>query len=395
MPSEPHITYLTPPSWVAKDGIQQIIRAFERAEQPFRFVGGAVRDTIRGVPVHDIDACTPATPSEVVQLLEAADIRTVPIGLDHGTVLAIAKDAQIEITTLRVDDATDGRHAEVRFTHNLEGDALRRDFTMNALMLASDGTLTDYVGGMADVTSGIVRFIGDPAKRIAEDYLRILRYIRFIATIGSTHIDVDALTACKAAIQNLTTLSAERIQQEMMKLLAADDPRYSLSLLEDMGAAPILFHTTSLKAPHSKHTHALLRLSLILRTQKVAPSKIALGWRLSKADSQLLTTLVRAPALPPLHLLQEHGEDAATLIAQRAQAEERYDMDMFKAVRKTWKMAIFPITGQDVMDAGIPAGAEIGKILAKLKNEWKKSDYALTKTALIKILSSIIAATSA
>jgi len=390
MSSDPFITYLAPPPWIAREGIQNIIRAFDAAEQPIRFVGGAVRDTIRGVAVHDIDACTPATPPEVTALLEAADIKTVPIGIDHGTVMAISEGAQVEITTLRSDDKTDGRHAEVRFTSNLEGDALRRDFTMNALMLASDGTLTDYVDGMADVKAGIVRFIGEPAKRIEEDYLRILRYARFIATIGSTHVDIGALNACKAAINNLKKLSSERIQQEMLKLLAAPDPRYALSLLDDMGAAPLLFHATSLKAPHSTYPHALLQVALILRAQKVTPDKVALGWKLSKADSMLLTTLCMAPTQPPLHLLQEHGADVATLIAHRAHAEERYDIEAFKTLRGEWEPIDFPITGQDVMDAGIEAGEKIGRILNQLRVEWKASDYSLARAGLMKRLGDII-----
>ena len=382
----PNTTRITPPDWLGREGIQQIIAAFDIAQQPLRFVGGAVRDTLRDIAVHDIDACTPATPHEVIKLLETAGIRTIPIGLDHGTVLAISGDDKIEITTLRTDKKTDGRHAEVQFGTDWKADALRRDFTMNALLLAPDGTLTDYVGGLDDLNADIIRFIGNPAKRIEEDYLRILRYARFIATTGSTHNDSDALNACKAASDKLSTLSAERIQQEMMKLLAAPDPRDALSLLENMNAAEFLFHTKQLKSPHTTHEHALLRLSLILRAQQVTSDKMALNWKLSKADSQLLGTLCTAATEPPLHLLQEHGAGVATLLAHRAHAEERYDIEAFNEVQAGWKPINFPLSGQDIMDAGIEAGKQIGETLNSLKNEWKNSDYTLTRNELLKKL---------
>ena len=194
--------------------------------RPARFVGGCVRDGLLGLDQagRDLDLATPEPPEQVIALLEAAGLQAIPTGLAHGTVTAVADARRFEITTLRRDVATDGRHASVAFTDDFEADAARRDFTINAMSCDRDGRLFDYFGGRADLAAGRVRFVGPAAARIAEDYLRILRFFRFLAHYGRLPADAEALPACAAAAPAIARLSGERVQAEMRKLLAATDP---------------------------------------------------------------------------------------------------------------------------------------------------------------------------
>ena len=209
--------------WTRRDDLAELVAALGPGNA--RYVGGAVRDTLIGSGVHDVDLATPLPPVEVIARLDAAGIRSVPTGLRHGTVTAIRPDGNIEITTLRRDVATDGRHAEVAFSSDWVEDAARRDFTINALY-ADPQTLAvfDYFGGLADLHLRRVRFIGDPAQRIREDHLRILRYFRFQARFGSQPADPEAESACADLASTLKGLSRERIGWELQNLLALDDP---------------------------------------------------------------------------------------------------------------------------------------------------------------------------
>ncbi|MCG8506772.1 MAG: CCA tRNA nucleotidyltransferase, partial [Sphingomonadales bacterium] len=205
--------------WLADAAVTRVVAAL--GANNCRFVGGAVRNTLLGEPVTDIDIATRLEPDAVIARLEAAEIKAVPTGLKHGTVTAVAEGHAIEVTTLRHDVETDGRHAKVAFTDDWQADAARRDFTFNALYAAPDGTLYDYFGGLDDLKAGHVRFIGDAEARITEDALRILRFFRFHAHYGAGGMDAAGLDACAALAGRLDILSVERVRDELLKLLAA------------------------------------------------------------------------------------------------------------------------------------------------------------------------------
>ena len=205
-----------------------------------RIVGGAVRDALAGVPIADIDLATPDPPEATTASLERAGLRVIPTGLSHGTVTALVDDRAFEITTLRRDVSTDGRHAEVAWTTDWRADAARRDFTINAMSLARDGTLYDYFGGQSDLAAGIVRFVGDPATRIAEDFLRILRFFRFFARYARAAPDQAATSAIRAAVPGLARLSPERLWSELKKILSAPAPGAAIHLMADLGVLSAL-----------------------------------------------------------------------------------------------------------------------------------------------------------
>ena len=227
------MTRLDPQPWMSATATRKLMAALGEA----RFVGGAIRNTLLGKPVADIDIATPLTPDKVGTLLAAAGIAFVPTGIEHGTVTAIVEGKPFEVTTLRRDVTTDGRHAVVAFTNDWSLDAQRRDFTMNALYAAADGEIFDFVGGIADLKAGRVRFVGDAPTRIREDYLRILRLFRFHAWYGKGEIDVEALRAAAVEKGGLAGLSGERIAKEMLRLLETENPA---PVLRPMAASGIL-----------------------------------------------------------------------------------------------------------------------------------------------------------
>ncbi len=217
--------------WMTRPGLDRLATALGADEGAARYVGGAVRDTLLGLAVSDIDVATVHPPQDVVRRLQAAGIKAVPTGIAHGTITAVADGTVVEVTTLRHDVTTDGRHAEVAFTEDWQADAARRDFTMNALYADMHTCrLHDYFGGVADLRAGRVRFIGDPLRRIAEDHLRILRFFRFLARFGDSP-DAAGLDACIARANDLMALSRERIADELLKLLVARDAVAVLRLM--------------------------------------------------------------------------------------------------------------------------------------------------------------------
>src|SRR5438445_5524465 len=216
--------------------MKRLLGALGADEGLTRYVGGAVRDDLLGLPVSDIDLATRIAPDEVIRRLEKARIKAVPTGIDHGTVTAVSDGQPVEITTLRRDVSTDGRRATVAFTDDWQEDAARRDFTINALSAdPRTGELFDYFGGLADLDQRHIRFIGDPLQRIAEDHLRILRFFRFHARFGQGEPDLAALDACTARANDLMALSRERIADEVLKLLAVADPSATVGIMLDRG----------------------------------------------------------------------------------------------------------------------------------------------------------------
>ncbi|HUF87340.1 MAG TPA: CCA tRNA nucleotidyltransferase, partial [Thermohalobaculum sp.] len=298
--------------WLARPGLRAVVAALGGA---CHFVGGCVRNTLIGAPVSDIDLATPLLPGEVVRRLEAAGLKAVPTGIEHGTVTTVSTGVGYEITSFRADIETDGRRARVRFSTDLAADAARRDFTMNALYADPDGTIIDPVGGLPDLKARRVRFIGEPQARIREDYLRILRFFRFTAWYGSD-IDADGLAACAGLAAGVDGLARERIGHEMRKLLAAPDPSPAVAA---MAAAGVLARCLPGADPAP-----LAPLVHVEGATGAAPDWLArlaaLGGedpearlRLSRAEVRELETMRRliAEPLPPAAAAHAHGARAA------------------------------------------------------------------------------------
>ncbi|HJU14983.1 MAG TPA: CCA tRNA nucleotidyltransferase, partial [Stellaceae bacterium] len=278
---------IAPQPWMTEPATRAVLDALAAGGVEARFVGGAVRDALLCHPIVDIDLATPAAPEQVIALLRERGLKVVPTGLAHGTVTAVVPPRHFEITSLRRDVETDGRHARVAFGADWAADAARRDFTINAIFLARDGTLYDPVGGLADLAAGRVRFVGDPAARIAEDVLRLLRYYRFEARFGKDGGDAAARAACRAAAPLLPTLSAERIAQEVLRLLAAANPVPALRMMREDGVLVAVLpearrldrleHLVAL-APDGD---ALLRLAALVAVDAAGAAALAERLRLS------------------------------------------------------------------------------------------------------------------
>lgn len=396
-------TKLDPQPWMNSLGIQTIMSAYKEAGHSIRFVGGCVRDSLLGLEVHDIDMATDAIPAQGLMCLEQAGIKVIPTGIEHGTLTAIIDDKQpVEITTLREDIDCDGRHAEVVYSIDWQQDAQRRDFTMNALSADIDGTVHDYTGGVEDIQNGQVRFIGNADRRVQEDYLRILRYFRFWGRYQRDgRSNPDAVQACTAHAPQLATLSGERIQQEMCTLLKAPRVGAALELMQACDADPYIFRfspdlelinrLTTIDAAGVSGWQ--VRLAALLRADEVQPEWIIKRWRLSNADAALLTFLSRADMLPadmPIHMLhrliRRAGRGYAIRLLWLSQAWHDDNSKAYPALRKEasqWPIPTLPVTGQDVMSAGVPEGKAVGKVLKKLEALWEASQYTMQKQELL------------
>jgi poly(A) polymerase/tRNA nucleotidyltransferase (CCA-adding enzyme) len=366
---------IQPPAFLREPGLVSVMAALPEA----RVVGGAVRDTLAKRDVTDIDLATPRPPEQMTKALQSAGIRTVPTGIEHGTVTAVADGRGYEITTLRRDVDTDGRHAVVAFTDDWREDAARRDFTMNAMSMARDGAIYDYFGGIADTRAGIVRFVGDPATRIAEDYLRILRFFRFFARYASGPADAAAVAAIRAGVPGLTGLSAERVWSELVRILSAPDPRASIVLMTELGVLDEvlpegveparLARLVASGAPRDP----LLRLAALLAGDAMS---VASRLRLSAADRDRLLALRDGPVPGP----GDSDPDLRRLLS---------DTDTMLLVDRTWLAGgnapdwaalrqrlistprpVFPLEGRDVLALGEPEGPQVGALLRAVRQWW-------------------------
>jgi poly(A) polymerase len=371
------------PDWLLRPGVQRILAAISDG----RFVGGAVRDTLLGRPVADLDLATPATPDEVIARLQAADIQMVPTGLKHGTVTAMADGEAIEITTLRRDVETDGRHAVVAFTDDWQEDAARRDFTMNALYLDADCDIWDPVGGLEDCLAGRVRFVGDPLKRIEEDVLRLLRFYRFQARYGQSAADPTARAACRAMTDRIPTLAAERVRVELFKLLESPDPVPTLELMIEDG---VLKDIIPVAADGIARLRALIAVEpipdAIRRLAALAPDASAERLKLSTKDRVRLAAITaKAPALDPLaddmtqrRLLYRLGK---LIYRDRALIEAPHDrLLVLLALAEAWPAPKLPISGSDALALGMNEGERIGDTLATVEQFWIDSDFTASRT---------------
>jgi len=374
---------IDPAKWRSRRGMKRLLDALGAKEGLTRYVGGAVRDDLLDLPVSDVDLATRLEPDEVVRRLEAARIKAVPTGIDHGTVTAVSDGHPYEITTLRRDVETDGRRATVAFTSDWEEDAARRDFTINALFAdPRTGEVFDYFGGLDDLVARHVRFIGDPLKRIAEDHLRILRYFRFHARFGAGEPDTAALEACTARANDLMALSRERIADELLKLLAFADPARTVRIMVDHGILkPILpeiasDHLSSLAALIEAEQAAgiepdgLRRLAALLPGEPALGESIAARLRLSnKARKRLACALERGVAASPEALAYRLGRECAV---DRLLLAGRLD----DAVRiADWHPPRLPIGGGTLIARGLPEGPIVARTLRRIEDRWVEAGF--------------------
>lgn len=395
----------TDPDWLVWPEVAAFIHICESHALDVRFVGGCVRDTILGREVLDIDAATPRPPDEVMAALAGAPCKIIGTGLKHGTVTVVVEGKPFELTTLRRDVACHGRHAEIAYTSRWEEDVCRRDFTINALLMDKDGVVTDYVGGLADIEEGVLRFIGEPSKRIEEDYLRILRLFRFQAVLGMTPLDEHTLQACATYRGGLGQLSVERIAQEMEKLLAAAHP---VPVLEQMRTHGVL---TALGLPDTDNLPCLTRLHHAEQVTEARPTpwvrlaalypgqaaKMAVQWKRSKRICRHLEAI---DAMPPLcdqqairralYLHWREDVTAALLVqsAHEATPPPTQVLHSLYAYACDYEPPPFPITGNMLKARGWPGGKALGDALKEMETRWIASDFSLSAEELLEAAAS-------
>ena len=389
----------TPPGFLSDPALCAVLDALPRA----RVVGGAVRDHLAGRPVADIDLATPDPPEAVIAALTAAGIKAVPTGLAHGTVTAVAGGRGFEITTLRVDVETDGRHAVVAFTDDWQEDAARRDFTFNAMSMDRTGQVHDCFGGAADLKAGITRFVGDPAQRVAEDYLRVLRYFRFHARYGSQPPDPATRAALRDAVPHLAGLSAERVWHELRRILATPDPRRALALMACLGVLAAVLpdgfdlarldRLVSVGAP----ADPLLRLAALLDGDDGA---LADRLRLANTERERLQALRQGPVPVPTDdddaLRRALADADGALLVDRCWLADDGSPGWagLRARLSGMPRPVFPLVGRDVVARGVAPGPAIGRLLAEVRSWWLEGGCVASRAACLDRLDTLLAADS-
>jgi poly(A) polymerase len=369
--------------WRKKRGMKRLLAALGANEGLTRYVGGAVRDDLLGLPISDIDLATRIPPDAVVQRLEKARIKAVPTGIDHGTITAVSDGHPFEITTLRQDVSTDGRRATVAFTDDWKEDAARRDFTINALSADPlTGELFDYFGGLADLEQRHIRFIGDPFERIAEDHLRILRFFRFHARFGCGQPDAAALEACTARSNDLMALSRERIADELLKLLGVADPSATIAIMLDQAILrPVLPEIDAKRIEKLREViaaeerasiepNALRRLAALLPSDPATAEDVAARLRLSnKARKRLACSAEQDLGANPKTLAYRLGIDCAVdrlLLAGKAEEAARI---------ASWHPPRLPVGGGALIRRGLPQGPIVAQTLRHIENRWVEAGF--------------------
>lgn len=403
-------------AWMRAPETVAVMEALTKNGGDARFAGGAVRNAFIGRAIEDIDIATPLLPAEVTKRLQAAGLGAVPTGIEHGTVTAIAGGKPFEITTLRRDVATDGRRAIVAFTTDWAEDAQRRDFTMNALYASAAGEVFDFTGGLADLKAGRVRFVGDAVARIREDFLRILRLFRFHARYGKGELDAAALQAAAAERAGLAKLSGERIAKEMLRLFEAENPLPSLRI---MAASAILTEImpgtlsmarlerlVKIDADAFFTPDPLLRLAALLPDDPDAARALAARWKLSTAHRVRLEDLAGGREKIVSYLsIREVRKLLYRLGKQRFRdrvflrwAEDQKESNAIQwrallAMADSWQRPAFPLTGREAMNAGVPEGPLVGRVLAEVEEWWVESDFIEDEFSLAERLKAVVQAT--
>ena len=401
---------------LARGPASPLLHALDRDGEQARIVGGAVRNALLGEPIGDIDIATTAIPEEVIRRAEAAGFKAVPTGIDHGTLTVVVEGRPFEVTTLRVDVETFGRKANVRFGRDWQADAQRRDFTINALSVAADGTLHDYVGGLADLRDRRLRFIGDPATRIAEDYLRILRFFRFHAAYGEGPPDPDGLHACIAARDGLERLSRERVRMELLKLVVARGAEPALSVMAEAGLLLPVLGGVSLHANFAAMVEreaalglapdAIRRLAALAVLVTEDADRLWQRLRLTNAEHERLTVMgdgwwrVSADegernARPLLYRL---GPQRFVDLVLKAWAHAQADAGdpgwrAIATLPQRWTAPSFPLKAADFIARGLVKGPALGAAMRRAEAAWIAAGFPADTADLARIADT--AATSA
>ena len=379
--------------WLDRPEVQTIFAVLDGREGKTRAVGGIVRDTLldRLRPDTDIDMATELLPVTVMQRAKAAGIAVYPTGIDHGTVTLRLNQTTVEVTTLRRDVETDGRHAQVQFGTDWVEDAKRRDFTLNALYCGFDGALFDPLDGRGDAINGRVRFIGDARQRIAEDGLRVYRFFRFSASHGQEKLDAEGLSACQLAADKLGHLSAERVGTEMLRIFGLPKMALTIAVMNEIGLLQLTRDGVAglLRYEVLGGDNAAARLALF------AESNLDLlqeRWRLSNAAIETARQVREASTLladDKVALCVYRYRDAAIEGLAVAAAHYNWPRDLLMEVaREIARLPdpTLPVAGKDLIEAGMQSGPEVGKTLARLEDVWVKSDFSLSKDELLALV---------
>jgi len=401
---------IAPQPWMIAPETRRVVAALTADGAEVRFVGGCVRDTLDGRPVADVDIATDDRPDAVCDLLRRAGIKAVPTGIAHGTITAVCDHRSFEVTTLRRDVETFGRHARVEFTDDWEADAARRDFTFNAMSCRPDGMLFDPFGGTADLGAGRVRFVGNPDERLREDVLRLLRFFRFYAHYGRPPPDAASLAACTAAAPELRRLSGERVRAELLRLLVAPDPAPVMRLMASAGVLPHLLpeavrfdRLAALVATESGldlPADPIRRLAAVLRVDANGAATLAARLRLSNHEAARLDGMVRWPPVAMFgaepraicralfDIGRERYRDLA-LLAASDRPEEAGPLTLRLATAESWMAPRLPIGGADVLATGVPHGPAVGRVLAAVTAWWREQDFAPDRDACLARLAAV------
>ncbi|WP_165779594.1 CCA tRNA nucleotidyltransferase [Mesorhizobium sanjuanii] len=402
--------------WLGDKHLQRLLAILAEGGEEARVAGGAVRNTLIGQSVADIDIATTCLPHETIRRAEAAGFKAVPTGIEHGTITVVAGGKPYEVTTLRADIETDGRRARVSFGRDWKADAERRDFTINALYAEADGTIIDLVGGIADIEAHRLRFIGDPEARIREDYLRILRFFRFFAWYGDGRPDAEGLKACARLKEGLNQLSAERIWSELKKLLLAPDPSRALLWMRQAGVLSNVLPESEKWGIDAIHgltrsekelgwtPDPLLRLEAILPPDAQRMKTLAERLKFSGVEAERLRhwalTAAVEPKISEAELAKKlyRGDRQGfvdrlrlSLASARVRAVEDNDalleaggFSRLLAYAGKWQKPDFPLKGADLTALGASPGPKLGETLKNLEKEWVESGFALDRGALLK-----------
>lgn len=392
--------------WFGGAGVQAIFRALNRDGHEARIVGGAVRNTLLGRPVGDVDFATTAAPDKVARFARDAGLKPVATGLKHGTQTIVVEGVPFEVTTLREDVESHGRHATVAFTRDWVGDAQRRDFTMNALYAAADGRVYDPLGGIADLEARRVRFIGVARDRIREDYLRILRFFRFTAEYGEDGLDPAGFHAAVEERAGIAGLSAERIHAELWRILTGSVPMRALEPMTDGGFLDrilggvvrlnVFERMAEIEARHGLERDAVRRIAALAVMVDEDAARLTVRLRLSNAEAVRLADmaathpvferhLTDAQMMEQLYRLGEHSFRERVLIAWAQSGDSADEAAWWQLVTlpERWTPPEFPVKGADLLTLGMERGPQIGETLRALEKRWVESGFALGRDELL------------
>jgi poly(A) polymerase len=409
-------------AWFNASDLKKVMALLNGDGAETRVAGGAVRNSLMGLPIADVDLATQLKPQDVIERAQSAGIKAIPTGIEHGTVTLVVDGRTFEVTTLRRDVETDGRRAEVAFTDDWHEDAGRRDLTINGLYADKDGEVIDLVDGLADIETRTVRFIGEAETRIREDYLRILRYFRFFAFYGSGRPDAAALRAMAREKDGLKQLSAERVWSELKKLLSASDPGRALLWMRTTGILTFVLpesekwgidEVPGLIAAESAFgwkADPMLRLAAIVPPDRARLAAMAERLKFSKAEAAYLADWASSPTVPEKiattafrRMLYRSGQSglvtrlklALSIARMKAEADAALiaEVGRLKGLldeAERWQRPAFPVSGADVIARGMQPGPKVGEILKTVEDEWVAGDFNADRESLLFRLDAVI-----